>query len=67
MTWLDQVTTRGEAARLDGRPDKSPLTDLEEKAFDVGIKLGHYRAIRDKEGMGMVPLLVMPRPATRRC
>ena len=36
---------------------------LEQKAFDVGMKLARYRAIRDKETFGAVPLLVAPHPA----
>jgi len=61
VAWLDQITRMGgdEGSMSGGAPKRS---DLEQKAFEVGIKLGHYRAIRDKQGMGMVPLLVMPRP-----
>src|SRR6185312_4452937 len=38
---------------------------IEQKGFEVGGRLAHYRAIRDKESMGMVPLLAMPRPANQ--
>jgi ABC-type transport system involved in cytochrome c biogenesis permease subunit len=61
MNWLSNLTMRAErAGSMSGGPPK--LSDLEQKGFEVGVKLGHYRAIRDKEAMGMVPLLVMPRP-----
>jgi ABC-type transport system involved in cytochrome c biogenesis permease subunit len=64
MNWLEAITMRGQkAGAMSGGGPK--LSDLEQKAFEVGIKLGHYRAIRDKQGMGMVPLLVMPRPANQ--
>ena len=64
LTWLDALTKQVmKPASMGGGRDK--LSDLEQKAFDVGIKLGHYRSIRDKQGMGMVPLLVMPRPANQ--
>jgi ABC-type transport system involved in cytochrome c biogenesis permease subunit len=63
LNWLDELSKRGRGGSMGGGRPK--LTDIEEKAFDVGVKLGHYRAIRDKEGMDMVPLLVMPRPTNR--
>ena len=61
MNWLEKLTMRAErAGSMSAGPPK--LSDLERKGFDVGVKLGHYRAIRDKDMMGLVPLLVMPRP-----
>jgi ABC-type transport system involved in cytochrome c biogenesis permease subunit len=62
VNWLDDLTRRSErAGPMGGGPPK--LSDLEQKGYEVGAKLAHYRAIRDKESMGLVPLLVMPRPA----
>ncbi len=70
INWLDEISQR----RQKGGPMSPGVSrasirverlDLEGKAFDVGVKLGHYRAIRDKQGLGMVPLLVMPRPANQ--
>ena len=63
VVYLDRVTKKKRGAGPMGGRVK--LADLEEKTFDVGIKLGHYRAIRDKDGTGMVPLLGMPRPANQ--
>ena len=47
------------------RGGKPKLTDVEQKGFEVGMKLAHYRAIRDKETLGMVPLLVDAPPGQR--
>jgi len=59
MTWLDGLARQG-GESMGGKPKR---TDLEEKAVEVVEKLAHYRAIRDREALGMVPLLAMPRPA----
>ncbi len=59
MVWLGELAQRG-GGEMGGKPKRS---DLEEKAVEVAMRIGHYRAIRDKEAMGMVPLLAMPRPA----
>ena len=64
VNWLDELTSRGQRAGAMGG-GKPKLSDLEDKGHDVGVKLGRYRSIRDKESMGMVPLLVMPRPANQ--
>jgi ABC-type transport system involved in cytochrome c biogenesis permease subunit len=61
MVWLDGLSKRKQGGPM-SRGAK--LTDLEDKGFDVGVKLGRYRSIRDKEGMGLVPLLIIPRPAS---
>jgi ABC-type transport system involved in cytochrome c biogenesis permease subunit len=71
MEWLDSITKRKQMrgsmgpSRASINGGSSNLSDVEDKAFEVGIKLGHYRSIRDKQGMGMVPLLVMPRPTNQ--
>ena len=62
VNWLDDVTTRRQKAKMGTSPK---LSDLEDKGYDVGVRLGRYRAVRDKESMGMVPLLVVPRPASQ--
>ena len=64
VNWLDELTSRGQRAGSMGG-GKPKLSDFEQKGFEVGVKLGRYRAIRDKESLGMVPLLVMPRPANQ--
>jgi ABC-type transport system involved in cytochrome c biogenesis permease subunit len=64
VQYLDDLTTRGQ--RAGGmRAGKPKLTDIEQKAFDVGMMLARYRAIRDKETFTAVPLLVTPHPAGR--
>ena len=61
LGYLDTLIKRDAAARKAGGKPKH--SDIEEKALEVAGRLSHYRAIRDKEAMGEVPLLAMPRPA----
>ena len=61
LTWLEDVSRRKQPGESMGGGAK--LSDLEEKAFEVGTRLAHYRAIRDREGPGMTSLLIVPRPA----
>jgi len=63
VQWLDELTSRGQGAGS-MRAGKPKLSELEQKAFDLGVKLAHYRAIRDKETFSAVPLLVTPHPAS---
>ena len=60
FSWLGELGQR--EGEMGGKPK---YNDLEEKAVEVGTRLSHYRAIRDKEttGASAVPLLAMPRPA----
>ena len=61
LAWLDKLARGGgEEGPMGSKPKR---TDVEEKAVELASKLAHYRAIRDREAMGMVPLLAMPRPA----
>jgi len=62
LSWLQDLGKRGEEAGSMGG-GKPKLSDVEQKGFEVGMRLAHYRSIRDKEAIGMVPLLGMPRPA----
>lgn len=39
------------------------LTEVEKRAHEVGTRLVHYQAIRDREMRSVEPLLVMPRPS----
>ena len=60
MAWLDGLARQGGE---DGPMTKPKQSDLEAKAVDLARKLAHYRAIRDRETLGIVPLLAMPRPS----
>lgn len=60
LSWLDGLARQGGGGPMAPKPKR---TDLEEKAVDLASKLAHYRAIRDREPMGLAPLLAMPRPA----
>ena len=62
MAWLDRLARRSGSGE-DGPMTKPKQSDLEAKAVDLARKLAHYRAIRDREALGIVPLLAMPRPA----
>src|SRR5579883_911578 len=42
------------------------LTDVEQRAIEVGTRLVHYQALRDREVRSVEPLLVMPRPSNER-
>ena len=64
VTWLDALAKKG-IGRTDQATSKPRGTDLERRAVDMAEKLGHYRAIRDREALGMVPILAMPRPANK--
>ena len=59
LAWLQSIAQRAEELG-----SEATLPDLDQKALSVGKKLSHYRAIRDREAMGQVPLLAMPRPAS---
>ncbi len=59
LAWLDTISRR-EGGPMGSKPKRTPL---EEKAVDLALKIAHYRAIRDREALGIVPLLAMPRPA----
>jgi len=64
MAWFEELAKRrvGTNDQATGKPRG---TDLERKGAEVAERLGHYRAIRDREALGMVPLLAMPRPANK--
>ncbi|MBV8677229.1 MAG: cytochrome c biogenesis protein CcsA [Planctomycetaceae bacterium] len=40
------------------------LAEVENRAIEVGRRLVHYQAIRDREIRSVEPMLVMPRPST---
>jgi ABC-type transport system involved in cytochrome c biogenesis permease subunit len=42
---------------------KTKLTEIEKRALEVGKRLVHYQAIRDREIGSVEPMLVMPRPS----
>jgi ABC-type transport system involved in cytochrome c biogenesis permease subunit len=41
------------------------LTEVEKRAIEVGTRLVHYQAIRDREMRSVEPLLIMPRPSNK--
>ena len=41
------------------------LTEVEKRAYEVGTRLVHYRAVRDRNMRSVEPMLVMPRPSNK--
>lgn len=39
------------------------LTEVEKRAYEVGTRLVHYQAIRDREMRSVEPMLILPRPS----
>ena len=66
VDWFAAVNEKGSAEGAMGT-DTSPLTMLEKKVREVGVRLFHYEAARDRnpKQVDALDLLVMPRPASR--
>jgi ABC-type transport system involved in cytochrome c biogenesis permease subunit len=61
-TWFREVVMKKRKA------DASPtgqvrLSEIEKRVYEVGTRLLHYRALRDRDMRSVEPLLVMPRPS----
>lgn len=59
--WFSEVVTKKRQA------DASPkgeikLTEVEKRGYELGTRLVHYKALRDRTISMVAPLLVMPRP-----
>ena len=61
LAWVDAISRRGRDSG--SMSDEKPkLSELERKAFEVGMKLAKYRAIRDRETFSVIPLMALPHP-----
>ena len=60
-TWFRGIVTRDRQAKA-SNTGEGKLTDVEKRANEVGTRLVHYQAIRDREMRSVEPMLVMPRP-----
>ena len=65
VDWFAAVNEKGSAEGSMGA-EASPLTMLEKKVREVGVRLFHYEAARDRnpKQVDALDLLVMPRPAS---
>jgi len=60
--WLEECRMRAQKANQDAT-GKTRLSLLEEKVIEVGTRLVHYQAIRDRKFPSVEPLLISPRPS----
>jgi len=60
-TWFRELAQR--KSKSDADPNAPRLTDVEKRAIEVGTRLVHYQAIRDRSIKSVEPMLVMPRPS----
>lgn len=62
-TWFQDLAKR-ERQSESGMGSSAPkLTEVEKRALEVGKRLVHYQALRDRSVRTIEPLLVMPRPS----
>ena len=64
--WFREVAEQQADGRRQDATGKTKLTEVEKRAIEVGTRLVHYQAIRDREVRSVEPLLVMPRPSNAR-
>lgn len=61
-TWFRELADRKGKIEANAAYDGPKLTDVEKRAIEVGTRLVHYQAIRDRTISSVEPMLVMPRP-----
>lgn len=59
-SWFRDVAARRRPMGAMGGEGK--LSELEEKAYEVGSRLTHYQSVRDRDYRSVEPMNVMPRP-----
>lgn len=63
-SWFREIVMKKRKA--DASPNgEVRLTDVEKRANEVGTRLVHYQALRDREMRSVEPLRVMPRPGNK--
>jgi ABC-type transport system involved in cytochrome c biogenesis permease subunit len=60
--WFSRIIMKKRQADAD-TTGSTRLTDVEKRAIEVGTRLVHYKAIRDREMRSVEPMQVMPRPS----
>ena len=59
--WFQEVVAKKRKA--DASPNgEIKLTEVEKRGYELGTRLVHYQAVRDRSIRSVEPLLVMPRP-----
>lgn len=61
-TWFRDLAERKSKNESNMSYDGPKLTDVEKRAIEVGTRLVHYQALRDRTISSVEPMLVMPRP-----
>ncbi|MCA1685078.1 MAG: ABC transporter permease, partial [Planctomycetia bacterium] len=62
--WFAAVVQKKRKADASATGDVK-LTEVEKRAYEVGTRLVHYRAVRDRSMRSVEPLLIMPRPSNK--
>jgi ABC-type transport system involved in cytochrome c biogenesis permease subunit len=63
-SWFEQVVGKKRRADRSGTGDVK-LTEVEKRGEEVGTRLVHYQALRDRSMRSVEPMLVMPRPSNK--
>ena len=63
-TWFRSLVMKDRQAKANNTGE-GKLTEVEKRANEVGTRLVHYQAIRDREMRSVEPMLVMPRPGNK--
>lgn len=61
--WFRSVVSKRSGSM--GGADGPTLTEVEKRGDEVGRRLVHYKAIRDRSPRSVEPMLVMPRPSNK--
>jgi ABC-type transport system involved in cytochrome c biogenesis permease subunit len=64
-TWFEECDDRNRRAN-DDPTGKLKLDVVERRAIEVGARLVHYQAIRDRRFPSVEPLMIMPRPSDQK-
>jgi len=62
--WFREVVMKKRKADASPTGDVR-LTEVEKRGHEVGTRLVHYQAVRDREMRSVEPMLIMPRPSNK--
>ncbi len=63
--WFGTIVQKKRQADASSATGDVKLTEVEKRAYEVGTRLVHYRALRDRNMRSVEPMLVMPRPSNK--